>query len=78
MQEERDFSESKPTTHRSAHNSFVVLPPSEGPSKSVYSARIQVGNADEVEERQRREEIESFCQLQANLGRHPRKHLDIR
>lgn len=58
VQEERNSSESKPTTHRSAHNSFVVLPPSEGTSKSMNLARIQVGNVDELEERQRREEIE--------------------
>lgn len=41
----------------SVHNSFVVLPSSEGTVNSRTSLRIQSGNADEVEESKRREEV---------------------
>lgn len=41
----------------SVHNSFVVLPSSEGTVNSRTPLRIQSGNADEVEESKRREEV---------------------
>lgn len=56
--EEPSAPQNTSTSHRSMHNSFVVLAPSEGTSRFGEPLRVQTGNVDEMEERQRRAEVE--------------------